>query len=727
MKNKRGQITLFIILGIVVLIIVLVAMFLINKSKEKMPVDPYKIDYDAKLAPIYNDVVYCIEKLGKEKIQKLGANGGFDEVDAASYDYAKPLAYDNNALELFPGSGIVIPYWTYIDSNPNCKECSYVQNYPRLTGQGESMQNSIETYVENNLVSCLDNFSAYKFDLDISYDALPQSTVEIRDENVFIGVDWKLKVKFPDESVSRDLSKFSATLDVRLKQLYDYALNILFQTEMLEESRSFEYFTKDIISFYSFGGQDAPIPPVSGPTVFQFTAPTIWLQQNVQDELKNAVSETIPYMQVAGTKDSFILITNDTIKDNFYANFQNVVYFDDAFASQIRVRFNYYPMWPFYVSVGPSDGPVIMPESSTVNLWIMKLSTTRYRFYYDVAYPVLVTLEDDSAFNGEGFMFNFPFEVNLQDNDPYSNSTIDMKEYAPQEETDDLGYTQRTVPVKLNVINGYTNLPMEDITVSYTCMDKEYIVGTSKIKDGNPNAIINSYLAPCIGGVFSITSFGYGEGPIYKDVNIDEPVEMDYPVYPAKDINLELRKRMYMPTLTPDADDVEVNRQWMLSSGEGYESSLDADEEVILIMSEIRSDGSNGNTIYFNSNNPDKTISLAPGKYSLEVISSLKMGEGRSRQNITIPGRTIKMKGDDVIINETVIQKVMYLGGLTLDDTTSGYVIIYPYQLNAGTNMIVYYPAYHPDDLKYIEDLEVLSEINNATVAYTGLFRPAIE
>jgi hypothetical protein len=103
------------------------------------------------------------------------------------------------------------------------------------------------------------------------------------------------------------------------------------------------------------------------------------------------------------------------------------------------------------------------------------------------------------------------------------------------------------------------------------------------------------------------------------------------------------------------------------------------------------------------------------------------MGEGRSRQNITIPGRTIKMKGDDVIINETVIQKVMYLGGLTLDDTTSGYVIIYPYQLNAGTNMIVYYPAYHPDDLKYIEDLEVLSEINNATVAYTGLFRPAIE
>jgi hypothetical protein len=195
---------------------------------------------------------------------------------------------------------------------------------------------------------------------------------------------------------------------------------------MIEDSRAFEYFTKDIISFLSLGGEDATIPPVSGPTVFEFNAPTLWLQRNVQEILKNAVSETIPFMQVVGTKDSLVYYTNNSIENNFYANFQNVVYYDNEFASEIRVRFNYYPIWPFYVDVSPSEGQVIMPESSTMNLILMKLSTTKYRFYYNVAYPVLVTLEDDSAFNGEGYYFNFPFEVNLRDNNPYSNETIDM-------------------------------------------------------------------------------------------------------------------------------------------------------------------------------------------------------------------------------------------------------------------------------------------------------------
>jgi len=623
MKNKRGQVTLFVILGILVLLIIGIAIFILSQNK-KTPTEPYEEDYDAKLSPIYNDVVFCTKTLGKEAIIKIGETGGYTEINPADYTYNSFNAYENDALELFPQSGVIIPYWTYIDDAPSCKTCNFVQNYPSLNGQGNSIQNSLETYIEKNLVSCLDNFSAYKFDFDISYEKAPKCTVEIRDESVFFMVDWKLNVKFPDNTIA-SVSLYTTNIDVRLKEMYKYAVSLLFQTEMIEDSRAFEYFTKDIISFLSLGGEDATIPPVSGPTVFEFNAPTLWLQRNVQEILKNAVSETIPFMQVVGTKDSLVYYTNNSIENNFYANFQNVVYYDNEFASEIRVRFNYYPIWPFYVDVSPSEGQVIMPESSTMNLILMKLSTTKYRFYYNVAYPVLVTLEDDSAFNGEGYYFNFPFEVNLRDNNPYSNETIDMTDYLtqPEEEETDLGYSQRTVPINISVIDGYTKLPVEDVTISYSCVDKVYIVGTSKISSTNPNAMIESYLAPCIGGLLSVSTTGYGESPIHRDIILDEPVELLYEVYPSKNIELELRRRIFTPTIfNIDITASDIDRGWGLSSGDEVSTStLEDDEEVIVMMSEIRSDGSTGNIVYLNSKDEERTISLVPGEYSIEIIS----------------------------------------------------------------------------------------------------------
>jgi hypothetical protein len=739
MNHKKGQVTLFIILGLIVILIIVLAVYLIKEKEKIIDDDTYEENYNARLAPIRQDIIYCIESLGKEAIKKVGETGGYTELNPLEYRYNSHNAYENNALELFDKSGVILPYWSHIPENPDCTTCTYAFDFPLLEGSSNSIASSLEAYIENNLVSCLDNFSAYKFDLDVLYEELPDCKVQIKEKNVFFGVNWNIDVKFPDGAI-HGMSKYPANINVRLKDMYNYAVSILFQMEMMENSRAFEYFTKDIITFLSFGGEDSDIPPISGPIVMEASAPTMWIEMNVENILKNAVAETTPYMQIGGTKDSFLLFTESSIESNFYANFQNKVYYNDDFQENVRVRFNYYPIWPFYVNVEPSNGPIIMPEqSSIVDIWLLKLSMTKYNFFYDVSYPVLVTLEDDDAFEGEGFIFNFPFEVNIKDNEPYSNETIDMKNLMANEpEEDEFGLGQRTINVTLNVVDGFTQLPLEDITVWYTCINQDYVVGRSKIKLPNPNAMIYSALPPCLGGYFKVAEIGYSESVEYEDMALDDSNNNMPPifVYPAKEIQIELKKRIFEPTaevkMIHDAKTEEllteatIDRKWSLGSPEASTSLLEIDEEVSVIFSEIRNDGGIGNAFVYSSNESSNIIKLVPGKYSVQVISMQQMGEGRSMLNYTIPERKSRIEGEIITVNETVIDNTMYLGGINIDDETIGYLEVTPEDLQKSY-ITVYFPGYRLTDIKYVEDLGVLGMIANVTESHPTYFKPVFE
>ncbi|MGV8169143.1 MAG: hypothetical protein ACP5N3_03750 [Candidatus Nanoarchaeia archaeon] len=730
MNNKKGQVTLFIILGIIIIIIIGVAMFLIAQHKKQLP-NPYEVNYDAKLAPLYNDVVFCMNSLGKEAAQKIGAGGGYLDTDPELYNYNLPLAYSNNALEIFPESGMVIPYWFHIQGAPDCKVCPVEYNIPVLEGStGRSIQNQMETYVEKNLINCLDNFSAHKADMNIEYSSLPVCKVEFRDENTVILVNWTLAVEFSDGTKSDSLKFYSTTLDVRLKKMYEFSKSILFQMELMTDHRAMEDFTKDIISVYSFGTKDALIPPAAGPTLLEVSAPKIWLRSNVEEILKRGISETIPFVQVKGTKDSFVLFTEDPIEDNFYSKFQNTVYYDSEFSSQVRVRFNYYGMWwPLYVSVGPTHSEVIMPETNAIDLWLIRLGTSKYRFYYDVTYPVLVTLEDDAAFRGEGFLFQFPYEVNIRSNKPYSNDTIDLNEVYPEMTGgEDLGYEQRTVPITLNVINGYNGLPMPDIDVNYLCINNKYIVGTSAMYNGN--ALIESLLSPCLNGALTVSSIGYSESLVNVDAVVDNPLVLDYKVYPEKNVTLEVKKRLFKPALDKSAftnESDEVNREWSLEGDEGIVSTMEEDEVFIFIMTEQREDGGVGAVEYIKSNESDRILSLVPGKYSIQLISTVQLGEGYTRANVTIPPRLIKADDEDVVINQTVLEKTMYMGGVTIDETTTGLFEITPQMLQTKSSLVVYYASYDIDEIYYLEDLNVLSMVQSASTNDPELFIPVME
>jgi hypothetical protein len=102
------------------------------------------------------------------------------------------------------------------------------------------------------------------------------------------------------------------------------------------------------------------------------------------------------------------------------------------------------------------------------------------------------------------------------------------------------------------------------------------------------------------------------------------------------------------------------------------------------------------------------------------------MGEGRSMMNYTIPERLSKVRGEEIVVNETVIDKSMYLGGISINEETIGNLVITPGDLQ-NNYLTIYYPAFHLTDVKFVEDLAVLGQITNVTESHPTYFKPVFE
>lgn len=745
MMKKRGQITLFVILGLLLLLIVGIGMYLISTSKVKdIPItqEQFKVSYDLNLEPIYQDITYCMKDLGTNAVKKMGTQGGFLNITGLRYN--NPSEHRNNALQMFAGSDMIIPYWYYIDSPPDCVDCVQKLRIPTLEGTDDSsIQGQLKKYIEQNLLDCVNDFDAYKDDFDINYEKL-DVTIFFREKDIYVGLQWPIEVKFKDGSKSSRLEFFNTEIDVPMKKIYEVALSSLLQLEFVQDTRTLESFTTDIIEYYSFGGKDALIPPTSGPTEFGLTAPKMWLLKDVKEILKEAISENIPFMQVQGSKDSYFYFSDIPLEQDLYSNYQNTIYTNPDYLANTKIRFNYFPTWPMYVNVNPSKGEVILPETVNMDLLFLQLGNTRYNFDYDIAYPVLLTFEDEYALDGKGYLFQYVYEVNLRNTAPYTNESInfsaifDNEKFETQDTIEFGTPSQRTIPLKINVVNGYNYLPVENVSITYDCIDKTLFVGESKLKEGK--ALIETTMPPCFNGEFKHINEEYASNGIQKSLEIGGNYELNYVVYPKKNIRLIVKKRPYTPSKIIPESMENIDRNWGLTSGQAV-TNIVPEEEVVFLMYKIKDGEETGDFEMLKLNYSNKTadISLVPGQYTLRVISTLRLGENYTNKNFVIPERKFTAGFDplgagnligtakEVTIPEIEFNDSLLIGMLTLDESTIGYFNVSENQLLQKNNLIVYYAGYDYNQLQYAEDLAVLGEIQDSQNNYPDLFYPKFE
>lgn len=509
--GKRGQVTIFIIISLILLISITLIIYYRNLTLQEPEIVPPQFD------PVKSYVSSCVARTGQAAIVYLGQQGGYSDIpEQWILNRDSYLSVDNLGL-------LNVPYWYYKGDS----------RVPSLQG----MEGSISQYVEENLDSCLMEFQAFDGTFDIDERRKLEVETTINEEDVLIEADYLLKVKSKADSESTYLSDFSAQLDVKLKKAYDLARKIM---EKENELLLFENATMDILSMH-------PDIPLSGMT-FRCGEET-WYLEDIKDELSSIMKYQVSRIRIKNT--DYIAFDADKDEYEYFDKFdaEDILagqrpsrplpsdaydyfhYFWDVGTPKtgLHAAFQYQPHWGMDIQAQPSRGGMLrskVGEGSRKYLSFMCINF--YHFTYDITYPVMAAISDEEAFNNEGFVFRFAFPVLIKNN---QGNRVDFGRdiYEPASELiplcGDTGGPFYDIRVVGTDEDGYANMELKDVNVSYDCYKYSCYLGKTG-PNGGTYKLTTQLPAFCAHGNLVAEKPGYYKASKQVLDNQDITIEM---------------------------------------------------------------------------------------------------------------------------------------------------------------------------------------------------------
>ncbi|MEK6859289.1 MAG: hypothetical protein AABX54_00595 [Nanoarchaeota archaeon] len=187
--KKRGQITVFVILAIVLITAGGIAYYL---TKNTNTIDDYFSHPDVKpgMDNIKNSVYECMKTTCSDSLDIIGIQGGY---------YKQPQ-------EFFDLKGSFLPY--------------YYNRGNFLMPATSEIQNQLGLYVDDNLNSCLENIKISDFSL--SYTK-PKTKAIINKEDVTFKIDMPILVKKTDKTTRLELKDNSVSIQSKLFEMLEIA------------------------------------------------------------------------------------------------------------------------------------------------------------------------------------------------------------------------------------------------------------------------------------------------------------------------------------------------------------------------------------------------------------------------------------------------------------------------------------------------------------------------
>jgi len=513
--KKRGQLTLFIIIGILILFLVSVSIYYMLQTQDDIPTDIF----DHNENPVKQFVVSCIERVGEEAIVEMGLKGGFIYLPEGMK--RSPSSY----LSVDPQGIYNIPYWYY----------GGIDNIPKR----EAMQAEITRYVNENLMACLGDFS----EMDKLYDVSPKlkrgetepvikTVTKIASKDVVLTVTLPLELKNKVNAKIITFNEYRALLDVELNDIFKYARELISH----ENSEMFmENITLDLMAMNS----DIPFTNIE----FHCGA-LVWYLDDIKDSLARTLQSEIPKIKFEDINHTPWLESDEvyeelasfTIEDINLGKRPSVKkprdaydyfhYFIDASSDrypQLTGFMQYNKDWGIEINSRPSKNGVMRTDMMQgYRKYMPNLCVNVYHFTYDVAYPVLVTLRDTEAFSGRGFTFKFPFYVIIKSNQAdRTTAGYDIFEHISPY----TGYcddpTGRFVDIRVKGFSeGFFNADMKDVNVSFDCFKYYCDLGTTGADDG-AYRLRTRLPGNCQNGYLMANKDGYAEARL-QDTGTDQ-------------------------------------------------------------------------------------------------------------------------------------------------------------------------------------------------------------
>jgi len=504
--KKRGQITIFIILGILLLLALILVVLL---KKEAIVFKPEEIIPTEK-GRIENYITICIDEIGDEALFLIGLQGGYTEIPEDI------LVDSSQHLKLSPYD--VVPYWARGESI----------RIPSL----DEIKRMVDDKIELELRDCLLGKEVFTEAYDIVEKSEVEANTEIVDKKVIFNVRWNLEIKDKAGEMISEVIDHAAESPIKLKRAYETARAIV-ETEMNE--LKFEYLTVDLLSL------EHPKVPITGVEVG--CGKKKWKVNEAKEKLKDMLRINLRELKVEGT--SFVEFPDSLpYYQNHYVWDVGVEY------SEMGVNFNYNNNFPFYFEVTPRDGNTMKSGMTEGSDMLSYVCVQMWKFTYDVMYPVSVEIIDETT----GYVFHTAFTVHVKRNradrsgEVLTPSGMDIdfpesEEYCKKREIPVTVFTYELI--ENNETGAYWTDALDEVSLSYTCLKYRCEIGETEYNFGGIGPGVAAYRTNfpyCTGGILRGVKEGYKENWVRVVANKEQEVELNLiPLFefPGKKIKVD--------------------------------------------------------------------------------------------------------------------------------------------------------------------------------------------
>jgi hypothetical protein len=706
LSKDKGQVSIFVIMGFIIFIAAS-TIFYINSAKNKEEILPGVFvstqEIPTELDPLNGFISQCLDDVSTRGLRLIGDHGGYIDVD--SFDLTKQtFKTDRNPTEsdvvtFAPDSNLKIPYWWYLESGNQCEgTCVFSSKRPALRGEDSSVEKQLNRFIEGELPNCLDNFQNLKREgFEIRELSGMKADTRVTEEDVVVILDYELQVG--KNNVTSNLEQFFVRIPVNLQKIYNLATEI---TNLEQEYRFLERQTMNLISSFTALDQNK-LPPISEMR-FEFGSTTNWVKSDVKEKVSQILTSYVPLYQVDGTRNFNRDLYSSNIKQRIYDSM--IVPIADQEFSDLDVTFNYLDFWPIYFDLN-CNGEICQSESVSSNI-LAAIGLQRYNFAYDVSYPVMVEIFDESALDSRGYKFNIFLESNVRNNKELKSDFVPLE--AAKTQTSLLcGMDNRnSADVTIEAVDSLSMLPLEDVSVTFTVAGESCYIGST----GDDGSVTARFPAGTAGGILSLIKPDYISKSRLFDASLDKKISIEARLDPVKDKSILVKKKLVEKT----------SRGWEFTN---RVSDLKQNEEAFVTLTRISPlEEEEFRTALSQQGPNEEEARLAPGDYEVDIQLNL-------RESIRIPERRINVRTGlfserevaypGVEFNEN---KPYHSGGLRLNMT------ITEQDLKKDTLVLfAVSPALYdvPEHQRKIEDLDQTSRIDSYSKVFAALLKPIFQ
>ncbi|MBD3259975.1 hypothetical protein GF371_05105 [Candidatus Woesearchaeota archaeon] len=755
--NRKAQLTLYIIIGIIILLAAILIIYLTLSTQraeiERAAPEISTLPLSYRTVELF--ITDCLGQTAETGLRELGAHGGWISVrdpllpgKEFNIDILKP--FDSDAVPLDKLGNNLVPYWWHLKTPYGCggaQPCFATQeNIPTI---GE-IEKQLNLFIEDRLPECFQAFSELKEQgFEIEERGELKVTSKILLDDVIFYLDYPLKITKGSEIIETET--FAKPIDLDLRQIYNQAFAVSF--EEMDGQFLENHLLLNLISLYS-GVDFTKLPPIAASTEGFDTV--IWPKALVELRIKNLISLYAPFMRINGTANAERLTSSDQIVQGVYDSLYFNIFENYTFPNT-DINFLYLD-WPVDFHVTPPRGPgILKPKSYKTEYPFGILQPTQrnlYEFFYDVSFPVVVEIYDSEAFNGKGYSFFFALEGNILDNKnmldwnrgmgtvAWDSSVFDIEinpdasGYQPAPQLGQLPnvstqvYVNVTAPKtaetlfdkfeqKISNITIYTkdkktDSYIEDVSVELICGNyRSASLGSTELLESGKSGLVTK--APiCYGdGRLRFDKLGYDPltiGSITTSVGGDQVVTAE--LEPVREQEISFRKVL---KIVPSGENLTF-------TSIDPPQALQIFEKAVVVLEKVPASPYDSKlSVAANFETPDnQVIEIPPGEYSLTVILM-------DKRNVTIQPdkRTFEADDEEITIMvppEPLDFAELISGGLEYTTGTCGTFTIHDYELDQGN--VLELRAFLIKRPVKIEDVSEIGKIAEYTNTSCTTLRP---